>query len=217
MFVLYSRRPLFAAAHELCSGEGEQRVAMLKALVTNDDGVSATGIAALAKGLKISGGYDLRVVAPDRERSGCSHSVTLAEPLRARYSPSGPPQGLPVDVPTWGVSGTPADAVSLGLTGDLFAATAMESNGVERAPGWAIWKPDVVVSGINRGPNFALLTYYSGTFSGAREATFQGVKGISVSMNCGKRGSEADFEKVGLGWETLGWVGDIVQCCSIVL
>lgn len=174
-----------------------ERVMVLKALVSNDDGVSAVGIAALTKGLKDCGNYDVRVVAPESERSGCSHSVTLYEPVRARYSATGPPQGLPVDVPTWSVSGTPVDAVSLALSGDLFSATAKESGGNASASGWGTWRPDVVVSGINRGPNFAMLTYYSGTFSAAREAAFQGVKGLSVSMNCTRRATHGDFEQVG--------------------
>jgi len=121
-------------------------------LVTNDDGVHAPGIKALAAGLAPLG--TVYVVAPDREVSACAQSLTLKHPLRAER----------VDERVHAVDGTPADCVNLAL--------------VKLLPR----RPDLVVSGINRGANMGEDVFYSGTVGGAREGTFFGVPSIAFSL-----------------------------------
>jgi len=121
-------------------------------LVTNDDGVHAPGIAALAEALARVG--DVQIVAPDREVSACSQSLTLKHPLRAERVRDG----------VFAVDGTPADCVHLAL--------------VKLLPR----RPALVVSGINRGGNLGDDVYYSGTVGGAREGTFFGVHSIAISL-----------------------------------
>lgn len=121
-------------------------------LVTNDDGVHAPGIRALAGALASRG--EVHVVAPDREVSACSQSLTLKHPLRAEK----------VEERVFAVDGTPADCVNLAL--------------VKLLPR----RPDLVVSGINRGANLGEDVFYSGTVGGAREGTFFGVPSIAVSL-----------------------------------
>ena len=121
-------------------------------LVTNDDGVHAPGITALADGL--AGLGELWVVAPDREASASSQSLTLKHPLRAEKVESG----------VFAVDGTPADCVNLAI--------------VKLLPR----RPALVVSGINRGGNMGDDVFYSGTVGAAREATFFGVHAIAVSL-----------------------------------
>ena len=114
----------------------------MKLLLSNDDGVFAAGIRALAHELNKS--HELYVAAPDRERSAVSRAMTLSEPLRAQKTHI---EGLP-NVPAYAISGTPVDCVRLAL-GNLFPA------------------PDIVVSGINHGPNLGTDTLYSGTVAAA--------------------------------------------------
>src|SRR6186997_3316496 len=121
-------------------------------LVTNDDGVHAPGIKALAAGLAPLG--TVFVVAPDREVSACSQSLTLKHPLRAER----------VAENVFCVDGTPADCVNLAL--------------VKLLPR----RPDLIVSGINRGANLGEDIFYSGTVGGAREGTFFGVPSIAMSL-----------------------------------
>ena len=121
-------------------------------LVTNDDGVYAPGLRALAAALAPLG--TVYVVAPDREVSACAQSLTLKSPLRAER----------VDERVHAVDGTPADCVNLAL--------------VKLLPR----RPDLVVSGINRGANLGEDVFYSGTVGGAREGTFFGVPSIAVSL-----------------------------------
>jgi 5'-nucleotidase len=129
-------------------------------LVTNDDGVHAPGIAALAAALRPLG--DVHVVAPDREVSACAQSLTLKHPLRAeRISPG-----------VHSVDGTPADCVNLAI--------------VKLLPR----RPELVVSGINRGANLGDDVFYSGTVGGAREGTFFGIAAIAFSLAAR---SEMDF------------------------
>ena len=124
----------------------------MRFLLTNDDGIRATGLAALERALTKLGTID--VVAPDRERSGAGHSLTLHQPLRVAQ----------IDATHHAVSGTPTDAVLL----------AMETLLAER--------PDWVISGINHGPNMGEDVTYSGTVSAAIEATILGVPAIAVSV-----------------------------------
>jgi 5'-nucleotidase len=129
-------------------------------LVTNDDGVHAPGIKALAGALAALG--QVHVVAPDREVSACAQSLTLKHPLRAEK----------IDEQVYSVDGTPADCVNLAL--------------VKLLPR----RPDLVVSGINRGANLGEDVFYSGTVGGAREGTFFRVPSIAMSLAAR---ADADF------------------------
>jgi 5'-nucleotidase len=121
-------------------------------LVTNDDGVHAPGIRALAEALRALG--QVHVVAPDREVSACAQSLTLTKPLRAET----------IEPFIHAVDGTPADCVNLAL--------------VKLLPR----RPELVVSGINRGANLGDDIFYSGTVGGAREGTFFGLPSIAISL-----------------------------------
>ena len=123
----------------------------MRILVTNDDGCDATGIRVLASAAGPLG--DVSVVAPDREQSGTSHSITLHRPLRARHTPDG----------WWAVEGTPVDSVVLGVAELLPSA------------------PDLCLSGINHGPNLGEVIRYSGTVSAAMEATVHGIRAVAFS------------------------------------
>jgi 5'-nucleotidase len=121
-------------------------------LVTNDDGIHAPGLTALASALAELG--EVHVLAPEREQSACGHALTLHRPLRTH---------------AWGerrhsVNGTPSDCVNLGVLGFL----------PER--------PVLVVSGINHGSNLGDDVTYSGTVSAAMEGTLLGVPSIAVSL-----------------------------------
>jgi 5'-nucleotidase len=124
-------------------------------LVTNDDGVHAPGLAALAEALGPLG--EVWVVAPEREQSACGHALTLHRPLRPHQ---------------WGerrfaVNGTPSDCVNLGVLGFL----------PER--------PVLIASGVNHGSNLGDDVTYSGTVSAAMEGTLLGVPSIAVSLSDG--------------------------------
>ena len=124
-----------------------------KILITNDDGIHARGIKALIEGVSAIG--ELTVVAPDREQSASSHSLTLLNPLRIKERSSG----------YYAVDGTPTDCVFLGV------------NHIMRSQ-----PPDLVISGINRGGNLGDDITYSGTVAAAFEATLLGVPAIAVSL-----------------------------------
>ncbi|MEA3508622.1 MAG: 5'/3'-nucleotidase SurE, partial [Synergistota bacterium] len=134
----------------------------MKILVTNDDGVFAPGIRILAEALS-ENGHSPVVVAPDRERSSVGHAITLTRPLRLWNIEGGAYVG---GFPVYACDGTPSDSVVLGLE--------------EVCP-----KADLVVSGINRGPNLADDLTYSGTVSAAMEGHFLGKPALAVSLNCG--------------------------------
>jgi 5'-nucleotidase len=121
-------------------------------LVTNDDGVHAPGIRALAPVLVGLG--EVWMVAPDREVSASGQSLTLKHPLRAEK----------IETNVVAVDGTPADCVNLAIAKLLPR------------------RPALVVSGINRGGNLGDDVFYSGTVGAAREATFFGVPAIAVSL-----------------------------------
>ena len=132
-------------------------------LITNDDGLSSPGLTTLARELHMSGLYDLRVVAPEKEQSGVGHCITIHTPLFAE------PALLPDEIahiPTYKVGGTPADCVKIALT-NLFPD----------------FKPDLVVSGINRGPNVGVNVLYSGTVAGAMEACLNDIPAIAFSLD----------------------------------
>jgi 5'-nucleotidase len=124
-------------------------------LVTNDDGVHSPGIHALAAALRPLG--DVTIVAPVSESSAIGHALTLARPLRLERQ-----ETLGDEV--YSVDGTPTDCVNIALTMVL-----------ER-------KPDLVVSGINKGYNLGDDVTYSGTVAGAMEAALLGISGIAISL-----------------------------------
>jgi 5'-nucleotidase len=124
-------------------------------LVVNDDGIEAEGIGVLARALQALG--EVTVVAPDGERSGTSHSISVQTAVRAQAMHEG---GLR----RFACSGTPADCVLLGVN--------------ELCGG----RPDIVVSGINRGANLADDVNYSGTVAAAVEATITGIPAIASSL-----------------------------------
>ncbi|MEB3197532.1 MAG: 5'/3'-nucleotidase SurE [Candidatus Sericytochromatia bacterium] len=129
----------------------------MRILVCNDDGIRAPGIGALAAALAEA--HEVYVVAPDRERSATGHSLTLHRPLRAEPGPE-----LGRARQTWAVSGTPSDCVKLAL-GALLPE-----------------RPDLVCSGINRGPNLGTDVLYSGTVSAALEGVINGVPALAFSL-----------------------------------
>lgn len=130
----------------------------MKILLTNDDGIYADGIRTLAQVL-LAGGHRVLVSAPDRERSAASHSITIIDPLRAKEV------NLGIDGLTgYKVNGTPADCVKLGL---------------EKLTDF---KPDLIISGINDGPNIGYDVLYSGTVSAAMEGFMMGYTSIAVSL-----------------------------------
>jgi len=124
----------------------------MKILVSNDDGYLATGINVLAS--KLAEIADVVMVAPDRNRSAASNSLTLDSPLRVSK----------VDENRFSVNGTPSDCVHLALTGFLD------------------YEPDLVVSGINHGANLGDDVIYSGTVAAAMEGRFLGFPTIAVSL-----------------------------------
>lgn len=124
----------------------------MQILLSNDDGINAPGLLALAEALKGIG--DVTVVAPHRERSTSGHSLTLHKPLRIKETQPG----------FYSVSGTPADCV-------YFATRHIMKQ-----------KPDLVVSGINRGANLGNDIFYSGTVAAAREGAYYGARSIAFSL-----------------------------------
>jgi len=117
----------------------------MRILLTNDDGYASDGIKALA--VALGGEHEVWTLAPDSERSGMSHSMSLRQPLKIRK----------LAEREYCCSGTPADCVILASHGVL------------------PFSPDVVVSGINRGPNLGTDLVYSGTAAAARQASMNGV------------------------------------------
>ena len=124
----------------------------MRVLVSNDDGVDAIGIRILAQRLAVVG--EVVVVAPDRDRSGASNSLTLDQPIRVTRLEDG----------RYRVAGTPTDCVHLALAGLLDE------------------EPDIVVSGINNSANLGDDVIYSGTVSAAMEGRFLGLPAIAVSL-----------------------------------
>jgi 5'-nucleotidase len=130
----------------------------LNILLSNDDGVYATGINILFEELKKYA--DVVIVAPDRERSASSHSLTIDRPLRVNE----------IKPNIYSVDGTPTDAVNIAVHSILKT------------------KPDLVISGINYGGNICDDVIYSGTVSAAMEGAVMGIKSIAVSLVVNKGG-----------------------------
>ncbi len=127
-------------------------VERLNILVTNDDGIHSEGLIVLAKALQEVG--DVLVVAPDRERSAIAHSLTLHRPLRVQK----------IKRNSYAVDGTPADCVYLGVN-VIFPK-----------------RPQLIVSGINKGGNLGDDVTYSGTVSAAFEGTLLGIPSFAISL-----------------------------------
>lgn len=123
----------------------------MRFLLSNDDGYQSPGLGALAAAMRELG--EVTVVAPDRNRSGASNSLTLGRPLRIRSADNG----------FFYVDGTPTDCVHLGITG------VMQE------------EPDMVIAGINRGPNLGDDILYSGTVAAAMEGRFLGYPAVALS------------------------------------
>ena len=131
---------------------------MPRILVTNDDGIYSEGIRKLAVALRPLG--DVIVVAPDREQSAASHALTLNRPLRL----------LQLQENEWIVDGTPTDCINLAVLKLLKSS-----------------RPDIVVSGINFGPNLGDDVTYSGTISAAFEGALLNIPSIAFSALVGER------------------------------
>ncbi|MFL5494068.1 MAG: 5'/3'-nucleotidase SurE [Gemmatimonadales bacterium] len=129
----------------------------MRILVTNDDGIYSPGLLALAKAAAQFG--DVRVVAPDVEQSSMGHAITASRPLSFKKTTLG-------DFQAHRVNGTPADCVALG------------------AYNWE--KVDVVLSGINLGPNLGNSVWHSGTLAAAKQAALLGLRGVALSTPAGR-------------------------------
>jgi len=145
-------------------------------LITNDDGIYSPGIAALAKTAKQFG--TVRIVAPDVEQSSMGHAITHSRPLSYRSSPI-----TFEGIDAHRVNGTPADCVALGL--HMYPDT------------------QVVLSGINMGPNLGNSMWHSGTLAAAKQAMLLGITGIALSTPVGK--TEPDFEGL------TSWTTDVLE------
>lgn len=149
-------------------------------MVTNDDGVGAEGLRTLARAAQAFG--EVKVAAPDRERSACGHAMTLRDPLRVDPFPFDGMDAL-------AVNGFPVDCVNVGLT--------------------LLWPDgcDLVLSGVNPGPNLGFDATYSGTVAGAMEGAVNGVRSYAVSMATFAVGAPFHFETAA-AWlaENWGWL-----------
>eukprot|EP00262_Sarcandra_glabra_P012208 TRINITY_DN3100_c0_g1_i1.p1 TRINITY_DN3100_c0_g1~~TRINITY_DN3100_c0_g1_i1.p1 ORF type:complete len:387 (+),score=48.25 TRINITY_DN3100_c0_g1_i1:278-1438(+) len=141
-------------------------------LVTNGDGINAPGLKSLVDALIREGHCNVHVCVPETDKSVSGHSVTLHETLVVSSAEIN-------GATAFEVSGTPADCVSLALSGALFS--------------WS--KPALVISGINKGSSCGHHIFYSGAVAGAREALICGVPSLSISLNWKKDESrESDFK-----------------------
>ena len=150
----------------------------MRILLTNDDGVAAPGLALLAE-IAATLSDDVWIVAPAEDQSGAGHSLTLSRPLRLRK----------LDERRFAVTGTPTDAVLMAL-GEL-----MKDH-----------KPDLILSGINRGANLAEDVTYSGTVSAAMEGALAGIPAIALSQATNREdmGNAVPFDTA------RGWAGRVL-------
>ncbi len=147
----------------------------LSILISNDDGVFAEGIRALASAAS-NRGHKVTVVCPDQERSATGHGLTLQSPIRAEKAD----ELFAQNVQAWGCNGTPADCVKLALYELLNE------------------KPDLILSGINHGPNLGTDIFCSGTVAAALEGTLEGLPAMAVSI--------ASFQ-----WRDFKFAGDLAM------
>jgi 5'-nucleotidase len=136
----------------------------MRILVTNDDGIHGPGLVAL-ENIARAISDDVWVVAPDEERSGAGHSLTISHPLRYRQ----------IEKRRFEVSGTPTDCVVMAVRKIMPAM------------------PDLILSGVNRGSNIADDVTYSGTIAAAMEGTQLGIKSIALSQITGMYGNGESF------------------------
>ncbi len=129
----------------------------MRILITNDDGIHAAGLAVLER-IAAELGSEITVVAPETDQSGVAHSLSLSDPLRLRE----------VEPNRFAVRGTPTDCVIMGVRHVLGGR-----------------KPDLVLSGVNRGQNVAEDVTYSGTVAGAIEGTLLGIPSVALSQAYG--------------------------------
>jgi 5'-nucleotidase len=137
----------------------------VRILIANDDGIYSPGLHALAEVASDFG--EVRLVAPDVEQSSMGHAITHSRPLTVRRTPLG-------RFEAYRVNGTPADCVALG------------ANGWERV--------DLVLSGINLGPNLGNAMWHSGTLAAAKQAALLGLRGIAFSTPTGA--DQPDFTRL---------------------
>jgi len=137
----------------------------MRILIANDDGIYSPGLLALAEAARDFA--DVRLYAPDVEQSSMGHAITHSRPLTIRRTPI-------ADFEAYRVNGTPADCVALGVYG------------------WE--RVDLVLSGINLGPNLGNAMWHSGTLAAAKQAALLGLRGIAFSTPTG--GSEPDFTRL---------------------
>jgi 5'-nucleotidase len=161
----------------------------VRILLTNDDGIHAEGLAALER-IAAQLSDDVWICAPDEERSGASRALTLSEPIRVRE----------LDARRFSTSGTPTDCVMLAVRELVTGA-----------------KPDLVLSGVNRGANLAEDVTLSGTVAGAIEAMALGVRGIALSQmgfyegNKGYDAAEAYAPGIIRKLLATGWPDDVIM------
>jgi len=140
----------------------------MKILLTNDDGISSQGLRLLAASLRLAG-HRVITVAPDSNRSGCSHSLLfLNNPIKLSE----------IEEDTWVCTGTPADCVITALLGgisEICISTDSSALNMERAP-------DLILSGINAGANLGTDIVYSGTAAAARQGSFFGIPSVALSL-----------------------------------
>lgn len=139
----------------------------MKILITNDDGIYSPGIRALSK-IALRFG-EVRIVAPDVEQSSMGHAITHSRPLTIKKSPI-----VFEGIDAYRVNGTPADCAALGL--HIYPDT------------------DIVLSGINMGPNLGNSMWHSGTLAAAKQAVLFGIRGVALSTPVGN--AEPDFESL---------------------
>lgn len=143
-------------------------------LLSNDDGIQAPGLKTLAK--EFADEHEVAIVAPDRERSASSHSITVHKPLRVQQI-----DGYLGTTKAYAVNGTPGDCVKMALTTLLTK------------------QPDMVISGINRGSNLGTDVFYSGTVAAALEALLHGIPAVAVSLATSSHEADYSFAaRVGL-------------------
>lgn len=148
----------------------------MQILITNDDGIHAPGIMALAMAFTEIG--DVTIVAPEYEQSGVSHALTFLTPFFVQQIESDHPS-----IRRFALNGTPSDCTKLGI--------------VELVEG----KPDLIISGINGGLNVGINCIYSGTLAGAREGAFFGVPSFAVSIEVIRKGiSNPDHVQQAAAW-----------------
>ena len=143
----------------------------MNVLIVNDDGIESEGLRILAE--RVGKKHNVCVLAPDSNRSATSHHIVMFQDLELKQYKKN----------RWSCSGMPADCTCIGLKSDLFGV-----------------KFDVVLSGINCGPNLGTDIVYSGTCAGARQAVLNGVPGIAVSLDPidWKKAKEEGFKYVAL-------------------